>query len=48
VGLVEKGQWGQMVALRGTDIVSVSLADAIRESKTVDPAFYEMAKAFFG
>jgi 6-phosphofructokinase 1 len=35
--LAAKGAWGQMVALRGNDIVSIPIADAIREPKLVDP-----------
>ncbi|GAB4199765.1 MAG: 6-phosphofructokinase [Sandaracinaceae bacterium] len=35
--LAAKGQWGQMVALRGNDIVSIPIREAIREPKLVDP-----------
>ena len=38
VHLVADGGLGQMVALRGTDIVSVAIKDAIAEPKLVDPA----------
>jgi 6-phosphofructokinase 1 len=37
-----------MAALHGDDIVDVALADATAELKTVPPAWYEVAKAFFG
>ena len=45
---VHKEQWGHMVALRGTDIVTVPLAEATRELKVVDPALYAEAEGFFG
>jgi len=41
------GRYGVMVALRGTEIVEVPLADALRESKLLDPSFYETAEVFF-
>jgi len=47
VELVKKGQYGQMVALKANDIVSVSIEVATGKLKTVDPAFYEMSKVFF-
>ncbi|HZZ97070.1 MAG TPA: 6-phosphofructokinase [Jatrophihabitantaceae bacterium] len=40
--------WGQMVALRGTDIVRVPLTDATTELKTVKPELYGEAEVFFG
>jgi phosphofructokinase-like protein len=40
--------WGQMVALRGTDIVRVPLGDATRELKIVKPELYAEAEVFFG
>lgn len=43
-----EGDWGKMVALRGTDIVRVPLADATTKLKTVDPALYAEAEVFFG
>jgi 6-phosphofructokinase 1 len=42
------GRYGTMVALRGTDIIEVSLADALREPKLLDPGLYETAELFFG
>ncbi|HEY2216003.1 MAG TPA: 6-phosphofructokinase [Solirubrobacteraceae bacterium] len=42
------GRFGQMVGLRGTDIVETPLADALREPKLLDPALYETAELFFG
>ena len=37
-----------MVALRGTDIVRVPLAEATGELKTVPPERYAEAEVFFG
>lgn len=48
VELVRSGQFGQMVALKANEIVSVPIEVAVGKLKTVDPAYYEMAKAFFG
>jgi 6-phosphofructokinase 1 len=48
VDAVNEGDFGKMVALRGTDIVRVSLADAVAELKTVPPALYAEAATFFG
>jgi phosphofructokinase-like protein len=42
------GRFGTMVGLRGTEIVEVSLTDALREPKLLDPALYETAELFFG
>jgi 6-phosphofructokinase 1 len=41
-------RFGTMVGLRGTAIVEVPLADALREPKLLDPALYETAELFFG
>jgi ATP-dependent phosphofructokinase / diphosphate-dependent phosphofructokinase len=46
--LVDAGQFGRMVALQGDSIVDVSLEEATRELKTVPPAVYDVARAFFG
>ncbi len=45
---VAGGRFGRMVALRGTEIVEVVLAEALREPKLLDPALYETAEVFFG
>jgi 6-phosphofructokinase 1 len=42
------GEFGQMAALRGDDVVAVSLDEATAKLKTVTPEWYEVAKAFFG
>jgi ATP-dependent phosphofructokinase / diphosphate-dependent phosphofructokinase len=46
--LVQGGQFGRMAALRGDDVVDVSLEEATAELKTVPPEWYEVGKAFFG
>jgi ATP-dependent phosphofructokinase / diphosphate-dependent phosphofructokinase len=42
------GRFGAMIGLRGTQIVEVSLAEALREPKLLDPELYETAELFFG
>jgi phosphofructokinase-like protein len=42
------GEFGQMVALRGTDIDLVALDVALAEPKLLDPVFFETAEVFFG
>jgi 6-phosphofructokinase 1 len=42
------GAFGQMVALRGTDIVRVPLSSATSELKLVRPEMYGEAEVFFG
>ena len=42
------GDFGKMVALRGTDIVRVTLADATVQLKTVQPELYAESEVFFG
>ena len=46
--LVHEGRFGRMAALQGDAIGEVSLDEATRELKTVPPAWYEVARAFFG
>ena len=46
--LVEAGQFGQMAALRGDDVIACSLEEATAELKTVPPEWYDVARAFFG
>jgi 6-phosphofructokinase 1 len=48
IGAVRDGDFGMMVALRGTDIVRVPLAAAVSELKTVPPERYAEAEVFFG
>jgi ATP-dependent phosphofructokinase / diphosphate-dependent phosphofructokinase len=46
--LVHAEEFGQMAALRGDEVVSVPLAEAVAELKKVPREWYEVAKAFFG
>ena len=46
--LAQAGAFGQMAALRGDEIVAVSLEEATAELKTVPPEWYAVAQAFFG
>ena len=46
--LIDKGDFGKVVALKGTDIVTVSMKDALGKLKTVPKKRYEEAKLFFG
>src|SRR5882672_10472902 len=46
--LAHAGTFGQMAALRGDDVVAVSLEEATAQLKTVTPEWYAVAKAFFG
>ncbi len=48
IDAVHEGESGVMVALRGTDIVRVPLAEATTQLKTVDRALYAEAEVFFG
>ena len=45
---VADGAFGMMVALRGTDIVRVPIADAVSQLKLVPPERYAEAEVFFG
>jgi 6-phosphofructokinase 1 len=45
---VADGAFGQMVALRGTEIIRVPIAAATRELKLVPPERYAEAELFFG
>jgi 6-phosphofructokinase 1 len=42
------GDFGKMVALRGTEVIRVPLAEALAEPKLLDPALFETAEVFFG
>jgi len=48
IDAVHEGEHGIMVALRGTDIVRVPLAEATRELKTVPLERYAEVEVFFG
>ena len=44
----QAGNWGQMAALHGDDVVSVPLTEATAELKLVPQSWYDTAKTFFG
>ncbi|MGP2439411.1 6-phosphofructokinase [Streptomyces sp. JW3] len=48
IDCVRDGDFGTMVALRGTDIVRVPIAEATARLKTVDPKLYDEVGVFFG
>ena len=48
IDAAHEGDWGKMVALRGTDIVRVNLEEATRELKTVPAERLAEAEVFFG
>jgi ATP-dependent phosphofructokinase / diphosphate-dependent phosphofructokinase len=48
IDAVTAGDFGKMVALRGTQILPVPLDEALDEPKLLDPAFFETAEVFFG
>jgi len=48
VDAISRGETGSMVALRGTDVVTVPLAEALAEPKLLDRSFFETAEVFFG
>ncbi|MGW4422970.1 6-phosphofructokinase [Streptosporangium sp. NPDC004631] len=48
IDAVHEGRFGAMVALHGTDVVTVGLDEATKELKTVPVSRYEEAEVFFG
>ena len=48
IDAVHEGDSGEMVALQGTDIMRVPLAEATGELKTVPLERYQEAEVFFG
>lgn len=48
VNLVVEGKFGEMASLRGIDMVSVPIAEAVGKMKTVDKSRIEEMKMFFG
>lgn len=48
IELVKEGKFGHMVSLRGTDIIAVTLAEAVGKLKTVPNNRYEEARLFLG
>jgi ATP-dependent phosphofructokinase / diphosphate-dependent phosphofructokinase len=48
IDAVDEGDFGTMVALRGTDVIRVPLEAGIERLKTVDQKLYDTAAVFFG
>src|SRR3954463_1007770 len=48
VDAAARGDHGKMVALRGTEVITVPLEEALAEPKLLDPELYETAEVFFG
>ena len=48
INAVTEGDYGKMVALRGTEIVRVPLDEALAEPKLLDSELYQTAEVFFG
>ena len=48
VDMVVNGEFGKMAALKGSEIVPVSLEEVAKGRKTVNMELYEIAKVFFG
>ena len=48
VDLAVAGRFGEMAALRGTEVIGVPLADACGEVRSVDAALLDVAQTFFG
>jgi 6-phosphofructokinase 1 len=45
--MVHAGKFGRMCALSGNKIIDVSIDEAVKELKTVDPDLYDIARIFF-
>jgi 6-phosphofructokinase 1 len=48
IDAVHEGDFGKMVALRGTEVVRVPISEGVAQLKTVDLALYDDAAVFFG
>lgn len=48
VDLVHRGEFGKMVSLRGNEIITIDLKEALSKTKRIDDDLYEMAEVFFG
>ena len=48
IDAVHEGDYGKMVALRGTDVVRIPIEDGVAQLKTVDGRLFETAAVFFG
>jgi 6-phosphofructokinase 1 len=45
---VHDGDFAMMVALHGTEVVRIPIAEGVASSKTVDPKLLAEARVFFG
>jgi 6-phosphofructokinase 1 len=45
---VAGGRFGAMVALKGTEVVELPMAQSLAEPKLLDPELYKTAELFFG
>jgi 6-phosphofructokinase 1 len=48
VDALARGESGVMVALRGTEVLTVDILEALQSNKLLDPRLYETAEVFFG
>ncbi|HJT36845.1 MAG TPA: 6-phosphofructokinase [Actinomycetota bacterium] len=48
IDAVHDKDFGKMVALRGNEIIRVSLQEGVGELKTIDPEVFKVAEVFFG
>jgi ATP-dependent phosphofructokinase / diphosphate-dependent phosphofructokinase len=48
IDAVHEGEFGVMVALRGTDVVRVPIEAGVEQLKTIDARLYDTAAVFFG
>jgi len=47
VEMIHDGKFGRMAALKGAEIIDVSIEDAVKDTKTVDEQLFSTAKVFF-
>ncbi len=48
IELIERGDFGRMVALRGNDIISIPISYGVSTKKLVPFEYYKLAQTFFG
>jgi 6-phosphofructokinase 1 len=48
IDAAHEGEFGIMVALRGTDVVRIPIAEGVDTLKTVDDKLFATAAVFFG
>lgn len=48
IDLVHKGEFGKMAALKGNEITSIPISDAVKKLKFVSEELYDVAETFFG